>query len=370
MKLKTLILAGAVSLSLFSLNAFSIESEVCLNPIKAICNDTKVQRAIREKHIRDIQNEIDLKATKNAAPRIAKMKKDLKKKSFIRIGIEAVKIKNQEVKKASIAKVAGIENDITDLTNILMIKNYMRQAIDESGFNQATRMKFKKIIDSVQIGNFSDFLEKYDSDDSLLAQIANPCDSSGMVANAFATTLKNQEKYVLICPGFLITLSQTPNKRDQLNTILHTIAHELGHHLYISLDEDDLYRPYLSCLSRNYSQSLTRSQRDQTFCNKNPSECGMKVTESHAKEMIADQWGIKVLAIHARTEGYSISQADSLLVNSWANICDGRGTAVHPSTAFRVNVLLRLNPEISDYLSCNNSKIKKAACSFEGEDRL
>lgn len=373
MKSKILMLISIFSTSLFSFNTFSFESKVCLNPIKTICTNTKTQRTAREKYIQSIQKEISIEAKKNAAPRIAKMQINLREKSFIKRGVEALKITNQETMKVSKSKIIGIESVVKDLTNVLMVKNYMRQAVDQSSFNQTTRTKFKKIIDSVQVGSFGDFLEKYESEDSFFAQLSNPCGSDGMVANAFATTL-NKEKYVLICPGFLISLSQTANKKERLNTILHTISHEMGHHLDKSLkDNDDVYKPYLSCISRNYSQQLVVSESDQRFCKKkaeNQSQCRMKITMSHANEMIADQWGIKVLAIHAKAEGYSVSQADSLLVNSWANICGSEDKGGHPSGDFRIGTLLRANLEISDYLSCNNTLLKKPACGFEGETRL
>lgn len=373
MKFRAFLLACAISASAFSFNVFSKESKLCTNSLKAVCEDTKTQRDLRETYINDIKKNIAKEAQKKANPRIADMvKNNPGTKFFFKRVLESQKITNQEIMKIARTKISGLETVVTDLTNVLMLKNYMRKAIDESNFDRATRVSFKKIIDSVQIGNFSDFLERGGVEDSLLSQMFNPCGSDGMNANAFATTL-GDERYVLICPGYLITLSQTASKEERLNSILQAISHEMGHHIDTSPDQKKIYKPFLSCISRNYSSQLASSKEDQKICikkAKNKSECRMKVTMSHAKELVADQWGIKVLAIHAREEGYSINQADKLLVNSWSNLCGSEDEGTHPSGDFRIGTLLRLNPEISDFLSCKNSTEKSVACTFDGEIKL
>ena len=96
----------------------------------------------------------------------------------------------------------------------------------------------------------------------------------------------------------------------------------------------------------------------------------MQIKRSHAKELIADQWAIKVLAIHARTQRYSLEQADLFLRSNFVNLCETKTEGIHPTGDFRIETLLRINPETSDYLSCNNSKIKKPACTFEGAINL
>ena len=99
-------------------------------------------------------------------------------------------------------------------------------------------------------------------------------------------------------------------------------------------------------------------------------ECNFQITYSHSGELIADQWGIKVLGIHAKTQGYSVGQADSMLISSFANLCETSDEGIHPSGDFRIKTLLRVNPEVSDYLSCNNSAVKKPACTFTGAVKL
>lgn len=370
MKSKTLLLACVLSASAFSFNAFSQDSKVCADPLKTICTDTKVQRAEREVYINGLKKEIATEADRNAAPRIAEMKNKYRGPlNIFKRMIRSYKIQNQEIMRSAKARIGGLETVITNPKNISLLKNYMKQAIDESNFDQTTRGNFKATIDSIVIGNFSDFLERTGLEDNFLGQLLNnACGSDGMVANAFATTLENQ-RYVLICPGFLITLSQTANDQERLNSILHAISHEMAHHIDSSKAGEAIYKPYLNCLSENYISQFNSTDDDKKFCKKkakDQAECNYKVTSSHGGELIADQWGIRVLAIHARTQGYSVQQADSLLTSSWANLCGTGDEGIHPTGDFRIGTLLRVNPGISDYLSCNNSAITKPACTLDG----
>ena len=369
LKSKTLLMACVLSASAFSFNAFSQDSKFCADPIKTICTDTKDQRNEREIYINKLKSEISNEAHKNAAPKIVEMEQQNRGPfKFFKRMFRRYKIKNQEIMKSAKSRIGDIETVVTNPKNISLLKNYMFQAIDGTNFNEATRTKFKKEIDSIVIGNYGDFLERAGIENSFVGQLTNPCGSDGMDVNAFATNF-NKQKYVLICPGFLITLSQTANEQERFNTILHAITHEMGHHIDNNAMGDEVYMPYLSCLSNNYSSKFSKTRKDEKFCKKksvSEAECNMEVVKSHAGELVADQWGIKVLAIHAKSEAYDVDQAESLLINSWTNLCGTTDEGIHPNGDFRIGTLLRLNPETSDYLSCNNSEVTKPACNLDG----
>lgn len=384
MNSKTLVLACALTAASFSFNAFSQDSAVCADPIKTICTDTQAQRAQRDVYVEKLKAEIATEANKNAAPRIAEMKKKYGPLHFIKRAIESYKIRNQEIMRSAKKRVGDVESVVTNPKNVLMLKNYMKQAIDESRFDQVTKANFKSTMDSIVIGNFGDFLERTGLEDNVLAQLlSNACGSDGMVANAFATTIKN-DKYVLICPGFMITLTQTSDPQERMNTILHAISHEMGHHIDNGVVGNELYQPYISCLSENYSDRFNKTEDDAKFCKKtakSQEECNTQVTITHAGELIADQWGIKVTTIHARANGYSIAQADKMLTNTWSALCPSAreiadpvkytsDEGIHPTGAFRIGTLMRVNPDISDYLSCNNSQVTKPACTLDGAVNL
>ncbi|MGZ3808778.1 MAG: hypothetical protein ACXVCE_11890, partial [Bacteriovorax sp.] len=203
--------------------------------------------------------------------------------------------------------------------------------------------------------------------------LGNACGSDGLIDNAFATTLKG-DRYVLVCPGFLITLNQTASDSERFNSILHAISHEMGHHIDNSKVGNELYAPYLNCLSKNYSDSFKKSKSDEKFCKSNekdPAKCSAKVALSHAGELIADQWGIRVTAIHVKAENYSFGETDQMLTDSWSKLCGTGDEGIHPAGDFRIGTLMRKNPGITDYLGCNQSETDlKPACTFDGESAI
>lgn len=371
MKSRSLLVACALTAAAFSFSAFSQESSVCSDPLQKICKDTVIQRAQRDVFINKIKKEIADEANVNAAPRIEQMKKEISKFRIFKRAIQAYKIRNQEIMKSAKKRIVGIETVVTDPANVSLLKKYMKTAINDSNFAPTTKVGMSNIVDSIVIGNFGDFLERTNLEDSVLSQmLANHCGSDGMVANAFATTL-DRERYVLICPGFLITMSQEPDMKERFNTILLAISHEMGHHLDNSKLGNDMYRPFMSCLAENHVEKFNSTEDDKKFCKKNekdPAACKMKIVESHAGELIADAWGIKVLNLHARAQNYSFAETDSLLVSTWAGLCGTGDEGIHPSGDFRIGTSLRSDPGIVEYLACGNAgaTLSRPACTFDG----
>jgi len=359
-----------VSLSTISLSALASDSSICSDPLQVICKDTATQRAERSKYVSALKTEISKEAEANAVPRIAEMKKQISPIHFIKRFIQTIKIRNQEIMKSSKKRISGFESVVTDSGNVQKIKNYMYQAIDTSNFDAFTKVKLRSNIQSIVVGNFSDFLERSDLENNVLTQIlGNACGSDGLIDNAFATTLKG-ERYVLICPGFLITLNQTATASDRFNSILHAIAHEMGHHIDNEKVGNEIYSKYLGCLSDNYSDKFIKSKADEKFCKtneKDSSKCNAQVVLSHSGELIADQWGIKVTALHAKAENYSVAETEQMLTDSWAKLCQTGDEGIHPTGDFRINSLMRKNPDINNYLNCLGSETNaKPACTFDG----
>lgn len=371
MKSKKLFLACALTVLTSSYAAFAEEaSTMCSNPLKTICTDTLTARKDREKYINGIKAEISKEAQVSAGPRIEEMKKKIKRyRIFKRFG-ETLKINNQEIMKAAKKRMNGIESIITNEENITLLKSYMKQAIDETNFDALTKVNFKSTVDSIIIGNFEDFLNRTGLEDNVFAHlINNPCGLDGLVDNAFATTL-GKDRYVLICPGFLISSTLTADVKERLDSILQAIAHEMGHHVDSSKVTNSTYKPYLTCISENYADKFNKTKDDEKFCNTKKDDaaaCKMKVTESHAGELVADAWGLKVLSIHSKTQNYSSADTDGLLTNSWSKLCGSGDEGVHPSGDFRIGTSMRTNPDINLILACDNSTINtKPACTFDG----
>ena len=372
MKMKIL-LACTLSVSAFSFNAFSLESKFCSNPLKTICKDTKAESDKTNKVLTRLRNEIYDEAIKNAKPAVDSFQKRFPDSWMAADRAQLVyMLRNKEIMKSASSRISGLETLVINKKNITAVKKYMKQAIDESSFSESVRQSFKKTIDSVIIDNFNNYNIRSGAKTDFFNQLEKPCGIDGMEVNAFAETIDNK-KYVLICPGMLINSSKTINEEQRLSNILVVLAHEIGHHLDLSHPARDVYKPYVDCLTKYYSYDFSPSMSDVLFCQKktnNNSECRFQITLSHSNELISDQWGIKVLEIHARTKGYSTTQTESLLKNNYYKMCNSTDQGIHPSTNFRIESVLRVNPVISDYLSCNNSKITKPACTFDGENYL
>ena len=373
MKCKSLILACMLTTAAFSFSAMSSENSICTDPIAKVCKETAGVRAQRDIYVNKLKQEISDEASRNAAPRIEEMKKQISKFHFIKRAVQAYKIRNQEIMKSAKTRIGGIESVVTNPENIMKLKTYMQLAIDQSNFDASTKANLKAIESTVIIGNFGDFLERTKLEDNVMSQLlGNACGSDGLVENAFATTI-NSQRYVLICPGFLISMSQNSDDKDRFNSILHAISHEMGHHIDNSKVGDELYKPYLTCLADNYSDKFKKSSEDEKFCKKNDKDvagCNLKVASSHSGELIADQWGIKATAIHAKLQNLSFAETENMLVSSWAKLCGTGDEGIHPTGDFRIGTLMRVNPEISNALACNNSQLTRPACTLDGAVNL
>ena len=133
----------------------------------------------------------------------------------IRRYFKNIQITNLEIMESAKSRIAGFETILTNSNNILMVKNFMKRAIDESNFNESTRIKFKASIDSVIVGGFADYLEVKGMDDGYyFKRSGNICGFDGMGNNAFAH-IANKQKYIFICPGFIIRNSQIDNEGER-----------------------------------------------------------------------------------------------------------------------------------------------------------
>lgn len=369
-----LAVCAVATISLVSFQTFAAGASVCSDPLQRICTDTLTQRKERAAFVNNMKKEISVEATAAAAPRIEQMKKEIKPYRIFKRLFSSIRINNQEVMIAAKKRIGGFESSVINDENVSKIKQYMYGAIDGSAFDTATKTKFKDVIKTVVVGNFADFLEKSNLEDSVIAQmLGNACGSDGLIDNAFATTLKG-ERYVLVCPGLLISLNQEANAEEKFNSILQAISHEMGHHIDNSKVGDELYAPYLNCLAKNYSDSFNKTKEDEKFCKTNakePAKCNLKVATSHAGELIADQWGISVTAQHIRAQAYSVVDADKMLTSSWTPLCGSGDEGIHPKGDFRIGTLMRKNPGITSYLGCTAAETDpKPACSFAGETAI
>ncbi len=359
----------ALSLAL-NISPALAQSSICENSLQKICIETKEEMNKRYAYINTIKSEIAKEADANARPRIDEMKKKIKAHRLIKRMIESYKIKNQEIMKSAKKRVGEIETVVTSSENIAKIKGYMKEAIAQSSFDEITKLRFSTTVDQVVVGNFSDFIEKTNLENDIFAQLLmNACGSDGLVENAFATEL-NGEKYVLVCPGFSIALKQNASDESRFNTILQALAHEIGHHIDNGKFGNEIYAKYLTCIANNNAKNFNKTKDDKKLCDKKETTvelCNMKVAISHGGELVADQWGILVTALHAKKMNYSFNDAETLLTDSWVKLCGSGDEGIHPSGDFRIGTLMPTNPKIEEVLACQPKETPKIACSFDGE---
>ena len=351
------------------LNASAEDSAICANPLKVICDETQTQRSEDRIYSFQIKNEINLEAKKNvllensrATDGLRGLFKSNKKNNNLK------SIEEQETIKAAKIRISEIDYFFNNSKYRSLLKNYMKQAINETNFNQSTRSKLISTIDSVIITNYLDYYKIVEKDPAYLKNLNESCGLDGMDGGAFATSRGNKN-YVLLCPGVLVTLEKKLSIEEKFNHVLQVISHEISHHIDSLRFGYESYRPFLSCLSDNYAKDFEKNPEDKKFCDdaKNDDKCNKQVINSHASELIADQWAAKVIAIHSKAQRLSVAQVDSLLVSSYKYLCNSQDQGFHPRGDFRIEILLRINPEVSDYLACDNSAIQRPACTFEGE---
>ncbi len=355
--MKSKILIYTCILSALSFSAFSQESKFCANPLKSICIDTKKQIDIRKTRIENLKKEIATEAEKNAEPKIKRLEKPNNDDAQItEYEFRKKLILDQETIKVAISKAKNVESVISNQKNILLFKKYMKLAIDDTNFSESIRLSLKNTIDEVMIGSYGDYIDRARSKDHPEDGFSNSCGADGMTLSAFASDLKGQ-KYVLICPGYLITLNEMPTEQEKFNSIIQVISHELGHHLYDDFIKLNIYNPYLSCLVENYADQFRMSSLSKNI-------------KYYSQELISDQWGLKALTIFLKKQNFKKTNVETIFKMNFANICGSPDDEYHPSGDFRIETLLRINPEVSSYLSCNNSRFKKPSCTFDGAVNL
>ncbi len=190
-----------------------------------------------------------------------------------------------------------------------------------------------------------------------------------MVENAFATKI-NGRPYVLICPGFQISIYENPSMQERVDSILSVISHEMAHHIDFDEMPFETYLPYLNCNINNYANNLAKTPEVAVYCKTKTTEnCNTQKVITHASEMIADVWANKVLAIYARGQQFSVVQTENLIKSSLRDLCGSGDEGIHPSGSLRMNIT-RTTPEIAYQLRCDNYDLRKKSCTFDGEVKL
>jgi hypothetical protein len=420
--MKVLLLSLSLSLGIQA-------SEFCQDPLKVVCTQTQEERNLRDQEIGRIKEEIRKEADAKAKKRLEELTNSGNGGGIfggLSRWIKQNKIYNQEIIRAAQARLSSFEQDIVSPSMVATIKNYLKSAVTQSAASESQKKNLHQRIDKVVVGNFSDYMDRANVENSFLAQYFKAhCGLDGLVDNAFATRLDGQD-YVLICPGWLITLNREKDAQAVFHNVFQVLAHEISHHMdYAELPA--VYENYKQCFKDLYGNMLNSKDGDSRSCLDDAAPCtlikqnieknivqicaerkeqctlgficgikeklclktqrltkmapyrrcmkevGDKCLErrvvSHMGEISADYWGSEVMALYMANENLSVVDSEEFIKTNMMNLCGSGDEGVHPSGDFRITRIIRHNPGINQHLQCPLEAETKA-CSLKGQINL
>ena len=185
------------------------------------------------------------------------------------------------------------------------------------------------------------------------------CTPSGYNNNAYVYT-----RTMVFCPGMLL---KTMHLKDgeRLHALLPTMFHEMGHMIDRKVRKT-VYDKYTSCLETNYSSHPINGT--------GVSETHGLPFESLVTEIMGDYWSSEGTAAYLGKDIYSRDlSADTknfFLRHGWDVPCTHMdGTAGgHPMGWFRLEVILRRNPNVANVMGCSQTyQNTQAVCTLAGE---
>jgi hypothetical protein len=286
------------------------ESLYCSNPATTICSDSsfKSQASLGRSLIK---KEISQEAKKAAEPRVILMKKKIPAIRIFKRLAAKIKIRNEEIMKAARRVLGDLETVSTSVEDVAKIKSYLYDSIDQaSSLGPEVKNYFKATVEEVTVSNYGDFLDKLEANPEASKSLENMCGEDGLTDNAFAFHMNENgesKKYVLICPGFIVNLKLMKDHQERFDFVLQTLGHEISHHI----DDSMYYTKFLYCVGTRLTTKLSAS------CNNEVPECRVRKAMSHSKEMIADEWGNRIMALHSIATKMTLKQTEKMV---YANV--------------------------------------------------
>lgn len=180
------------------------------------------------------------------------------------------------------------------------------------------------------------------------------CGEDGLRDSAFSFRRRKAKVlglYVVICPGWFV--ASGPNSRGP---ILQVTAHEIGHLINTAHTArvTPAFRRWSACLRKVHGD-------DWDF--------------QYLNEGAADYWAVRATASSLRELGtFSIDEKLGVLREAWSGLCGApRVSKEYPSGRFRIEKLLRLDPEIHSLMNCGGALPPGAGpygCALGGRSKL
>gem|GEM_PF-5654163 len=172
-------------------------------------------------------------------------------------------------------------------------------------------------------------------------------------ARAWGWDLRSTD-FLVVCPGRLLEHDlKDPRSTLRLRALLaRLLGHELAHSIDAGVDPAG-YERYQSCMAALPSSQQLRMPTGDSF-DENSWTPRMRV-DSHAAEMVADQWGLKILGrmLESGELGSSHEQKLDSLQSSLARFCSRTGDdGRHPRGRYRIETLAGSEPSIRRAMGC------------------
>lgn len=374
-RIKFIFLTQALLMSVsFSLSAEE-PSVLCKNPVAGICTNNNYQKE-REENLEKIKKQIKQDAEKEADKKIAEMKKSTSALNVVGRAYKASKIKNEEMMKAAKKHLGELDTITSNSGQVKLIKDYTKEAIDQSTFPIEVKEKFKATIDTVIVGNYAEFLEQINNKEIMAeASSIGACGPDGLNNNAFSFNVwvgKTMRPYLLVCPGFLINLKFIKNQQERFESMMRVLVHEITHAIDSGKFKD--YGNFIDCLAKHKADQLEMRLSPILYPNcsrKNPNtpECKRDLVLTHSRELIADEWAYKTMALYASKTKMSVDSLNKILTYTFAISCTSTDDGSHPSGSYRIKAAIN-NPGMFDALNCDRKRNQVVCTIDEGETSL
>ncbi|MBI3555815.1 MAG: hypothetical protein HY074_06105 [Deltaproteobacteria bacterium] len=351
-----------MNISILAITALTLVStaqaaDFCANPYDAICEAPGRTHAEREARVQlllaDVKNEALAETTLHFGGKEGKFKIPF-------FGREMLYY-NDQIAKIAADRLTPLELNAV-LDNVERVKGYLKDSLVEQNvfgnITDAERAQMTDIVDRTQVYTQFGLLKKYGGSGNLLnlnlLSYHMTCGFDGLSNNAFAS-LEKDTPYIVLCPGWLVrAVGAGADTSENFRNIIQVMSHELGHHIDAG-KFPQIYTRFMGCLARQHGE-LLQFGKDwyESLIASLPPEYG-KFTKlykvfRHSREITADFWGAQSVRQYLAT--LAPNQRLESLQTAWSGICGSQDEGVHPTGRYRIEVLLRSDPEIHRLMGC------------------
>lgn len=379
------LVATVVALSAPAAGDNQITNDFCMQPVKSVCNFPFVTGTGRALLAYIGEQNLKKKVLADFAKKLKRDPKTFTDADLQSIpGIEGTSVRfdfAMALYKARAKERRAAEWRVV-VENFENVKKLMKQAIAARAkktpkiITLAKKRKLEKALDDIQLLDMNGVFELKKKQPKKHAEdversFVKWCGFNGMAVNAYASRygrITNPvRRYLIICPGLILTSVG----KDQsgwmalpgvLSTVLHELAHHIDHHGF-----PELYDTYETCATKWHSHMLAPIADDAlkvSWLTKSPDQKKKEIVKNHMAEISADLWAIEAFSIYLAK--FPAGNRLDRIRMSFGQLCGTGDEGHHPTGDFRLQVLLRGDPQIASLMGCPKKQRVATTCSMDG----